>query len=91
MEMEKQSTGRSGYNAVDFLETQQSQKTPHSSPVRARYGVCFVGSNLKYYSVPVTAATLTISYHIGPHYNGTWLYFNQPKAKNEIKQTKVLR
>ena len=40
-----------------------SQKTHHSSPVRARYGVSFVDSFSDLYSAPVTAVMYAISYH----------------------------
>ena len=54
-------------------------ETPHSSPVRASYGVSFVGSHSDLYSASVTAVMHTISFHIGPRYNGTRLYSTQTK------------
>ena len=51
-------------------------ETPHSSAVRARY---FVGSHSDLYSASVTAVMHTISFHIGPRYNGTRLYSTQTK------------
>ena len=44
------------YNAVDFLQ-KSSLKTPHSLPVRARYGVSFVNFNSDLYSPAVIKAT----------------------------------
>ena len=63
------------YSAVQIWHIQflpkSSQNTPHSSPVRVRYGVSFVGS----ISTSVTAVMCSISCYIGPHYNGTRLYY----------------
>ena len=61
------------YNAVNILP-EFSQKTHHSSPVRARYGVSFVDSISYSYSTPVTAVMYAISCYIGLRYNGTHLY-----------------
>ena len=49
-----------------------SQNKPHSSPVRAKYGVSFVNPAADWYSVAVI--THLISYNIGPHYNNMQLY-----------------
>ena len=49
-------------------------KTPHGSPVRARYGVSFVDTTSEWYSVSVLARICVISYNIEPRYNGTELY-----------------
>ena len=51
-----------------------SQKTPHSLPVRARYGMSFVGSHSDIYYAMGSAVIYAISYCIGLHYNGTQLY-----------------
>ena len=56
------------------LPPESPQKTSHSSPVRARYGVCFVGSDPDLYSASVTAVMYAILCYIGPHYNGSQLY-----------------
>ena len=61
------------YNAVNFL-TNFSQKTPHSSPVRSRYRVSFVGPAPDRYSARVPTIMYAISYYIGSCYNGTQLY-----------------
>ena len=54
-----------------------SQDTSHSSPVRARYGMYFVGSNSGSCFASVTTVMYAISYYIGPRYNGTrHCYFN---------------
>ena len=48
------------------FSSKSSHKIPHSSPVRARYGVSLGGSNLHSYSAPVTAAMCTMPCYIGP-------------------------
>ena len=54
-----------------------SQNTSHSSPVRARYGMYFVGSNSGSCFASVTTVMYAISHYIGPRYNGTrHCYFN---------------
>ena len=52
-------------------------KTPHSSPVRARYGVTFVDPAFDWYSASVPVNIYVISYNIQPHFNDTQLYFFQ--------------
>ena len=52
-----------------------SEKTPHSSPVRARYGVFFVDPASEWYSPSDPAIIHVISYNIGQCYNGTRLYY----------------
>ena len=52
-----------------------SQKIPHSSPLRARYGVSSVDPSFDWYSASVPVNIYVISYNIGPCYNGTRLYF----------------
>ena len=52
-----------------------SQYTPHSSPVRTRYGVSVVILKSDSMSATVIALLYVISWVITPHYNGTWLYF----------------
>ena len=67
-------TVRCRYNAANFLQNPY-KNTSHSSPVRATYGMNFLGSNSNLYSISVTAVTYSISCHIGTHYNGTPLYY----------------
>ena len=50
-----------------------SQNTPHSSPVRTRYGVYFVNPASDWYSASVLVIIYVISYNIGSRYNGTRL------------------
>ena len=52
-----------------------SQKTPHSSPVRARYGMSFVGSSIW---LTFCHSSCNYSCNIWPRHNGTWLYFSTP-------------
>ena len=55
--------------------TQISQKKPHSSADRARYGVVsFVDPAFDWYSASVPVIIYVISYHIGLRYDGTRLY-----------------
>ena len=49
------------------------QKTPHSSPVRARYGVSFEGPALDWYCAWLPKIIYAISCYTGPCYSGTWL------------------
>ena len=67
----QQQTVRCRY--VNFLAL-YSQKTPHISPVRARYGVSFVDPASDWYSAWVPATIYVISYYIRPRYKGTRLY-----------------
>ena len=66
------------YSVLPLLRGQFShkycQKTPHSLPVRARYGVFIVGPAPGWYSARVPTIIYAISYYIGPCDNGTWLY-----------------
>ena len=57
------------------------QKTPYSSPVRARYEVSFVGLHSDLHPDSLTAMMYAISCHIGLRYNDTRLY-NQLSACN---------
>ena len=50
-----------------------SQKTPHSSPVRARYMVSFVETAFDWYYASVPLIINAISYYVGLRYNGTGL------------------
>ena len=50
-----------------------SQKTSHSSPARARYGVSFVYPTSDWYSASVPVIINVISYNIRLRYNGTRL------------------
>ena len=52
-----------------------SQKTPYSSPIRARYGCLFVDLASDWYSASVPVVIYVISYNIGLRYNSTWLYW----------------
>ena len=49
-----------------------SQRTPHISPVRARYRECFVILAFDWYSASVLVITF-LAYWTGPRYNGTRL------------------
>ena len=62
------------HDAVITRSIFSSQNIFHSSPVRARYGIYFVGSNCDLYFASVTAVVYAISFYIGPSYNGTRLY-----------------
>ena len=66
------STLRCRYNVVNF--PRKFTKTPHSSPVRAIYGVCFVCSNSDLYFDSVTAVMCATYCNNGLHYNDTRLY-----------------
>ena len=50
------------------------QKTPCSSPIRARYGVSFEDPASDWYSASVPVIIYVICYNIGLCYNGTRLY-----------------
>ena len=64
------------YKAINFL-IHIHKKTPHSSPVRVRYGVSFVDPGSDWYSASVPVIIYVISYNIGPRYNGTRLYLRK--------------
>ena len=73
------------YNAVPLkrgpFSPKSSHKTPHSSPVRARYVVSFVGPTSYLYSASISAMMYAISCYTRPRYNGTGLYmFSLPPA-----------
>ena len=68
----KCSTVRCRFNAVNFIKN-YLQKTLHSSPVRARYGVS-VDPTSNWHAASVSVIIYVISYYIGPGYNGTRLY-----------------
>ena len=57
------------YNAVSLIRGQfshrYSQKTPKSSPVRARYGLSYVDPASDWYSASVSVIISVISYNIG--------------------------
>ena len=57
-----------------LFKKKYQQKTHHSSPVRAKYGVSFVDPATDWYSALISATINAISYYIGPRYNSTWLY-----------------
>ena len=57
----------------NFL-SKYSRKARHSSPVRARYGVSFVGSAADWYSASISPVICTISCYIRPRYIGTRPY-----------------
>ena len=52
-----------------------SEKTPHGSPFRVRYGMSFVDSASDWYSAPVLANINAIPYNIRPRYTDTRLYY----------------
>ena len=66
-------TVRRRYKVVNFL-TNIHKNTPHSSPVKARYGVYFVDSTSDWYSASIPAMIYVVAYFIGPRYNSTRLY-----------------
>ena len=68
----KQYTVPCYYNMVNFIQN-STQKTPHSSPVRVRYGVSFVGSQSHLHFASVTTIVCAISFYIGPCYDSTRL------------------
>ena len=53
-----------------------SQKTPHNSPVRVRYGVSFAEPASYWYSASVSVIIYVISYNIGWRYYSTRLYLD---------------
>ena len=70
-------TGTIIYSVVLSWRSQFSQnyqqKTPHSMPIRACYGVSFVDPASDWYSTSVPAIIYAVSYYIGPCYNSTQL------------------
>ena len=48
-----------------------SQKSPHSSPIRVRYGLSFMDPASDGHSTSDPVIIHVISYNTGPHYNGT--------------------
>ena len=66
------------YNEVPLKHSQfspnSSQETPHSSPVRASYGMSCVNTNSDLRSAPATKLLYAIPCCIGLCYNGTRLY-----------------
>ena len=61
------------YNAVNFLTNIHKRH-----PIARMLGLGMVyseGPAFDWYSASVTAIIYTISYYIGLHYNGTWLYY----------------
>ena len=59
---------------ITQFSLKSSQKTSHSSPVRARYGVSDVILIFDSLSATAIAVSCVISWQIRPPYNGTWLY-----------------
>ena len=57
---------------------------PHSSPVRARYGVSFVIIISDLCSASISVIPCTISCHIWPVYDGTWLYNCQMATREAV-------
>ena len=55
-----------------------TQKTSHSTPFRARYGLSFVESASHWYSASVSVIIYVISYYIGAPYNGSRLTVKWP-------------
>ena len=66
------------YNTVPLWCSQffqkSSQQTPHSSPMRLRYGVSFVSSGSELCSAAVIAVLFVISWYIWQCYDGDRLY-----------------
>ena len=54
--------------------SQMLTKISHGSPVRASYGMYFVGSNRDLYPASLTAVMYPISCYTEPRYNGTRLH-----------------
>ena len=52
-----------------------------------RYGASFVDPASDWYSASVPVNISLISYNIGPHYNGTWLYFKLNRTCNLVAIT----
>ena len=75
---------RWSYNTIFFF-TNSPQQTPHSSPVRTKYGVSVVNTNSDLCSASVTRVLYTISCWIRPCYKGTRLYMKS----HHIDQTIV--
>ena len=73
---ELNSTVRCYYNPSQFSQ-KYSQKTSHSSPVRARYEVSFVNPASDWYSAWVPAIIYAISYYIWLRCNSIWLYISR--------------
>ena len=61
-----------------------SQRTPHSSPARARYGVSFVDPKSGWHSDAFLVIIHVIYYNIRPRYNGTPLYYRLPSCSLEL-------
>ena len=65
------------YSAMPFscgqFSCRHSQKIPHSSPFRTKYGMYFIGPSV-WYSTSVAAFVYAISCNIGPCYKGIRLY-----------------
>ena len=57
-----------------FFFQKSPQRSFHSSPVKASYGVSFVGSNSGWYLVSATAVIRAITWYIGPRFSGSRLY-----------------
>ena len=67
-------TVRCCYDAHTVVFLPNPHKNTHSSPMRARCGVSFVGSKFDRYSDSVAAVMFAISCDTGPCYNSTRLY-----------------
>ena len=61
-----------------------SPSLPHSSPVRARYGVSFVIIISDLYSASISVILCIISCHIWPGYDGTRLYNCQMATREAV-------
>ena len=61
---------------VSQFPPKDSQETPHSSPMRASYGVSVENFKSDLYSASVSAVLCVISWYVGPRHNGTWLYLH---------------
>ena len=62
-----------------------SQRTPHSSPARARYGVSFVDPKSGWHSDAFLVIIHVICYNIRPRYNGTPLYSQKTSYSSPVK------
>ena len=71
---------------------QYSQKTPHSPPVKSRYGVSLMDPASGWYSASVPVIIYVISYNIEPRYIGTRMYtvYYRPDANCAYEEAKML-
>ena len=71
------------------FSAQSSQKTPHSSPARASYGVSFVNITSDSCSASVIFVPYAKSCYLGQHYNGIslhlWIIFSSDIISRPFK------